>query len=146
MYLHKINQHAPFRHKLIWKLKIPLKVKIFLWFLQRGVILTKDNLARNYWKGNLKYRLCNCNESITYLLFECYHAKEIWKIVYLSTGLTLPRSISHMLGSQILMTRKGMSFWWGQLHCVQPSIHHLYRLFSGEPTGCVYGRNCSIKI
>ena len=41
MYLHKINQHAPFRHKLIWKLKISLKIKIFFWFLQRGVILTK---------------------------------------------------------------------------------------------------------
>ena len=41
MYLHEMNQHAPFRHKLIWKLKIPLKIKIFFWYLQRGVILTK---------------------------------------------------------------------------------------------------------
>jgi hypothetical protein len=30
----------------IWKIKIPLKIKIFLWFLYTGVILTKDNLAR----------------------------------------------------------------------------------------------------
>ena len=41
---------------------------------------------------------CNCNESITHLLFDCHHAKEIWKIVYLlATGLTPQRSISHML-------------------------------------------------
>ena len=40
MYFHKINQHALFHHKLVWKLKIPLKTKIF-WYLQRGVILTK---------------------------------------------------------------------------------------------------------
>ena len=46
MYLHKMNQHAPFCHKLIWKLKIPLKIKIFFWYLQKGVILTKDNLVR----------------------------------------------------------------------------------------------------
>ena len=46
IYLHKINQHAPFHHKLIWKLKIPLKIKIFFWYLQKGVILTKDNLVR----------------------------------------------------------------------------------------------------
>jgi hypothetical protein len=45
-YLYMLSSQPLFRHKLIWKLKIPLKVKIFLWFFQRGVILTKDNLAR----------------------------------------------------------------------------------------------------
>ena len=45
-YLYLIDTHPPFRHKSIWKLKIPLKIKIFLWFLQRGVLLTKDNLAK----------------------------------------------------------------------------------------------------
>jgi len=35
-----------FTNKSIWKLKLSLKIKIFLWYLQRGVILTKDNLAK----------------------------------------------------------------------------------------------------
>jgi len=99
MYLHKMNQHAPFCHKLIWKLKIPLKIKIFFWYLQRGVILTKDNLVRKNWKGSLKCCFYNCNESITHLLFDCHHAKEFWRIVYLATGLIPPRSVSHMLGN-----------------------------------------------
>jgi hypothetical protein len=30
----------------LWKLKIPLKIKVFLWILFRDVILTKDNLVR----------------------------------------------------------------------------------------------------
>ena len=30
----------------IWKLKLPLKIKVFMWFLYKGVILTKDNVAR----------------------------------------------------------------------------------------------------
>ena len=98
MYLHKINQHAPFRHKLIWKLKIPLKDKDLFLFLQRGVILTKNNLARKNWNRSLKCCFCNCDESITPLLFDCHYSKEIWKIVYLATELTPPRSISHMLG------------------------------------------------
>jgi len=73
--------------------------RFFFWYLQRGVILTKDNLVRKNWKGSLKCCFYNCNESITHLLFDCHHAKEIWRIVYLATGLTPPRSVFHMLGN-----------------------------------------------
>ena len=31
---------------LVWKLKLPLKIKVFMWYLYKGVILIKDNLAR----------------------------------------------------------------------------------------------------
>ena len=41
-YLGLINQNTPNLNKRIWKLKAPLKIKIFLWYLRRGVILTKD--------------------------------------------------------------------------------------------------------
>jgi hypothetical protein len=30
----------------IWKLSLSLKIKIFLWYLKRGVVRTKDNLIR----------------------------------------------------------------------------------------------------
>jgi hypothetical protein len=30
----------------IWQIKVPMKIKIFLWYLKKGVILTKDNLVR----------------------------------------------------------------------------------------------------
>jgi hypothetical protein len=33
-------------NKKIWKIKIPLKKKVFAWYLCRGVILTKENLAK----------------------------------------------------------------------------------------------------
>ena len=33
-------------HHVIWKLKIPLRIKVFMWYLLKGVTLTKDNLAR----------------------------------------------------------------------------------------------------
>ena len=35
-YLHLLDSQPSFRHKMVWKLKIPLKIKIFLWFFQRG--------------------------------------------------------------------------------------------------------------
>ena len=39
-------------NKKIWKMKIPLKTKVFAWYLRRGVILTKDNLAKRNWHGS----------------------------------------------------------------------------------------------
>jgi hypothetical protein len=96
MYLNLLNQHAPFHHKFIWKLKIPLKIKIFFWYLQRGIILTKVNLARKNWKGSQKCCFCNTNETIKLLLFDCHHAKQISRIAYLAIGLSPPKSVSHM--------------------------------------------------
>jgi hypothetical protein len=46
MYLDYLNGHTKFLKKYIWKMKVPLKIKIFMWFLNRKVILTKDNLAK----------------------------------------------------------------------------------------------------
>jgi hypothetical protein len=37
-----------------WKMKIPLKSKVFTWYLHRGMILTKDNFAKCNWQGSKK--------------------------------------------------------------------------------------------
>jgi hypothetical protein len=46
MYRALLNVRAIPYNTLIWKLKLPLKVKVFMWYLYKGVILTKDNSAR----------------------------------------------------------------------------------------------------
>ena len=51
-YLGLINQNTPNQNKRIWKLKAPLKIKIFLWYLRRDVILTKDNFLKWNWQEN----------------------------------------------------------------------------------------------
>ena len=61
-----ISNIIPHNH-IIWKLKLPLKIKIFMWYLIKGVTLTKDNLARLRWKGSLKCCCCNLNETIQHL-------------------------------------------------------------------------------
>jgi hypothetical protein len=45
-YMALIHSDVPNLNKRLWNLKVPLKIKIFLWYLRRGVILTKDNLAK----------------------------------------------------------------------------------------------------
>jgi hypothetical protein len=47
-----IKNEVPNLNKRLWKLKAPLKIKVFLLYLRREVILTKDNLAKRNWHGN----------------------------------------------------------------------------------------------
>ena len=82
-----------------WKLKVPLKIKIFMWYLRRGVLLTKDNLTKRNWKGEIKCCFCDKNETIQYLFFDCHVAKFAWNAVFVTFGIQPPTSISHLLGS-----------------------------------------------
>jgi hypothetical protein len=56
-------------NKKIWKMKIPLKNKIFAWYLCRGVILTKDNLIKRNWHGSKTCVFCSQDEIIKHLFF-----------------------------------------------------------------------------
>ena len=71
-YLGLIYQNTPNNNKKIWKLRAPLKIKIFLWYLRHGVILTKDNLANQNWQGNQQCCLYHENEMIQHLFFNCH--------------------------------------------------------------------------
>ena len=46
MYADYLNMHTVFLKKIHWRIKVPLKIKIFMWFLFKKVLLTKDNLAK----------------------------------------------------------------------------------------------------
>ena len=68
MYSTYIQEGVPSYKSPLWKLKIPLKIKIFLWYLKkRGVTLTKDNLAKRNWQGSIKCSLCSSVETIQHL-------------------------------------------------------------------------------
>ena len=45
MYSYLVNNGVKVRPKN-WHLKLSLRIKIFMWYFKRGVVLTKDNLAR----------------------------------------------------------------------------------------------------
>ena len=40
-----------FLQKFLWKFKVPAKIKVFLWLVNRMSILTRDSLLRKGWKG-----------------------------------------------------------------------------------------------
>ena len=73
-------------YNLIWKAKLPLKIKIWLWLIEHNAILTKDNLAKKNWTGNMQCTFCNNPESIDHLFFECVTAKYTWSLVAFVLG------------------------------------------------------------
>ena len=65
----------------IWKAKIPYKIKIFTWLLEKDVVLTKDNLIRRNWLGNPSCIFCGQLETSKHLFFQCPVARCIWGMV-----------------------------------------------------------------
>jgi hypothetical protein len=41
-----IDTNVVLNNSYLWKIKIPLKIKVFIWLLYRESILTKDNLVK----------------------------------------------------------------------------------------------------
>ena len=75
MYLDLIDTGPLSRSLHLWKVKVPLRIKIFMWFIHKGLILTKDNLSKINWVGNTRSCFCDHNESIKHLFLECPLAK-----------------------------------------------------------------------
>jgi hypothetical protein len=75
MYKALITDTRVMHNTFLWKLKIPLRIKIFLWYLKREVILTKDNLARRNWNGGKQCVLCSQLDMIQHIFFDCHFAR-----------------------------------------------------------------------
>jgi hypothetical protein len=99
------------KNKKIWKMKIPLKIKKFAWYLRRGVILTKDNLAKRNCYGSTQCVFCQHNETIKHLFFQCRFARSIWSCIQVASDLYPPTSVANIFGN------------W--LH----GIDHIFRMF-----------------
>jgi hypothetical protein len=98
LYLASLNNGMGVHNKDLWKLRLPLKIKIFMWYLKRGVPLTKDNLARRHWNGNKICCFCSRPETIKHLFFRCLYASFIWRLIQISTGLRPPRDVNDLFG------------------------------------------------
>ncbi|KAG8060373.1 hypothetical protein GUJ93_ZPchr0002g26796 [Zizania palustris] len=82
-YLALKTQNLVKRRNVVWGLKVPLKIKIFLWLAYKNKILTRDNLVKRGWKGDIKNCVFCCREeSVQHLFFDCSVAKFIWRMVY----------------------------------------------------------------
>jgi hypothetical protein len=95
MYKHLFTNDERDGNKQLWKAKIPLKVKIFMWLTLQDSILTKDNLLKRKWRGSPACTFCQDTESVNHLMFECPVMKYVWSIMAYILGATVrPSSFS----------------------------------------------------
>jgi hypothetical protein len=87
-YMDLMNGHTRFLCKYLWKLKIPLKIKIFMWFLHNKVFLTKNNLAIFFFGMVVKSvafliltRLLNICSMLAPL------QKNVWQLIYFTYNI-----------------------------------------------------------
>src|SRR4051794_35957244 len=107
--------------KNIWKMKTPLKLKIFACYLCRGVIFTKDNLLKHNWHESSKCCFCNHDETIKHLFFECQFARSIWSTIQIASTLYPPTSVANIFGNWLhgIYKRDRVHIRVGAFGCVE---------------------------
>jgi hypothetical protein len=65
----------------VWKLNIPPRVQMFLWFLSSNRLLTRDNLAKRREVNDPSCLYCLENESIVHLFFNRCVASNVWSFI-----------------------------------------------------------------
>lgn len=98
IYLDLIDSGPILKSLHIWKIKVPLRIKIFMWFVDKEVIRTKGNLAKQRWEGSKRCYFCDLDETIKHLFLDCPLAKLLWHTVYIAYNVSSPNSINMLFG------------------------------------------------
>ena len=65
----------------IWKINVPLKIRIFLWQMMRKRLPSSDNIHRRHGPSNGLCSLCGDFEDTNHIFFGCVLARFMWSIV-----------------------------------------------------------------
>lgn len=65
-------------YTLIWKSKIPLKVKLFLWQLFHDKLQAAFSLKKKGWQGSPLCCVCGKPETVNHIFFECTFSQYLW--------------------------------------------------------------------
>ena len=86
-----------------------------MWFVHKGVILTKDNLMKRNWIGNPRCCFCDQNKTIKHLFLEYPLAKLLWRSIHIAFNIHPPTSINTLFGTWLngvdIHMAKHISIW-----------------------------------
>jgi hypothetical protein len=69
------------RMQELWKAKVPLKVRVFLWQMFNDKLQTTEQLMKREWKGEVNYPLCEVKEDVNHIMFSCVLRKFVWTTI-----------------------------------------------------------------
>jgi hypothetical protein len=62
----------------VWKTKVPLKIRIFLWQVINDKIRSAEQLKKRNWSGSVACKMCGVLESTSHIFFHCALASFCW--------------------------------------------------------------------
>ena len=85
----------------LWKVRLPLKIKLFLWQMFRDKLPTSLNVAKRNGPADGPCALCGAPEDANHVFFICPLARFAWSAVWTAAGVQWdPRSageLTHLL-------------------------------------------------
>lgn len=85
----------------MWKIKLPMKLKNFMWLVFQGRFQAGVVLGGMNWKGDTRCAVCRVPETVDhifFLFFVCPVARLVWGGIKGAFGLdTQPRGLSDFL-------------------------------------------------
>lgn len=89
---------------MIWKLKIPAKIKIFMWRAAQNLLPAVENL----WKRKVKLdpwcqRCRSKGENVFHALIECKASRKVWKLT------KFEEDIEHLANQDMLSVLHGLT-------------------------------------
>lgn len=75
-------------YKDIWQVRVPLKIKVFLWQLLRNKLPTSDNIAKRHGPSSGMCAVCGSLEDANHVFFRCHLARFAWSAVREAAGVS----------------------------------------------------------
>jgi hypothetical protein len=79
-----------------------------MWFLNRKILLTKDNLAKRKWTGCTKCVLCDSRESAEHLFISFPFARLLWRVIYFTFNISAPTNVKNLFGKWLIGVDKAV--------------------------------------
>ena len=86
----------------VWKSKLPLKIKIFMWQLKYNKLQVATSLKKRGWEGGIHCCLCGKVETTNHVFFECSISRFAWCCLRDALGRTgCPIDLSDLMGVSV---------------------------------------------